>query len=88
MWRNPKVEIEPFKMPKQSCIDRALELLRNAKKPLIYVGGGAILSKVGEDLITFAEKLDAPVVSSLMGLGAFPYGHPLHVGLIRYARPF
>ena len=78
----PKVEIEPFKMPKQSCIDRALELLRNAKKPLIYVGGGAILSKVGEDLITFAEKLDAPVVSSLMGLGAFPYGHPLHVGLI------
>ena len=78
----PKVEIEPFKMPKQSCVDRALELLRNAKKPLIYVGGGAILSKVGEDLITFAEKLDAPVVSSLMGLGAFPYGHPLHVGLI------
>ena len=78
----PKVEIEPFKMPKQSCIDRALELLRNAKKPLIYVGGGAILSKVGEDLITFAEKLDAPVVSSLMGLGAFPYGHPLHMGLI------
>ena len=78
----PKVEIEPFKMPKQSCLDRALELLRNAKKPLIYVGGGAILSKVGEDLITFAEKLDAPVVSSLMGLGAFPYGHPLHVGLI------
>lgn len=78
----PKVEIAPFKQPKQSCVDRAVELIRNAKKPLIYVGGGAILSDVGEDLITFAEKIDAPVVSSLMGLGAFPNGHPLHLGLI------
>lgn len=78
----PKVEIAPFKLPKQRCVDRAVELIKNAKKPLIYVGGGAILSDVGEDLITFAEKIDAPVVSSLMGLGAFPNGHPLHLGLI------
>lgn len=78
----PKVVIEPFKMPSDGCVDRAVELLKSAKKPLIYVGGGAILSEVGEDLITFAEKIDAPVVSSLMGLGAFPNGHPLHIGLI------
>ena len=78
----PKVVIEPFKMPSDKCVDRAVELLKSAKKPLIYVGGGAILSEVGEDLITFAEKIDAPVVSSLMGLGAFPNGHPLHIGLI------
>ncbi|MCD7796471.1 MAG: biosynthetic-type acetolactate synthase large subunit [Clostridiales bacterium] len=68
--------------PKKSCFDRAVELLNNAKKPLIYVGGGAISSEVGEDLITFAQKLDAPVVSSLMGLGEFPYNHPLHLGFI------
>lgn len=68
--------------PKQKCFDRAVELINSAKKPLIYVGGGAIASGVGEDLVTFAEKIDAPVVSSLMGLGAFPNGHPLHVGLI------
>lgn len=68
--------------PKQKCFDRAVELINSAKKPIIYVGGGAVLSGVGEDLITFAEKIDAPVVSSLMGLGAFPNGHPLHVGLI------
>lgn len=80
--KQPKVEIAPFKKPKQSCFDRAVELISNAKKPLIYVGGGAILSAVGEDFITFAEKIDAPVVSSLMGLGAFPNGHPLHLGLI------
>lgn len=78
----PKVEADPVKPPKQKCVDRAVELITNAKKPLIYVGGGAILSDVGEDLITFAEKIDAPVVSSLMGLGAFPNGHPLHLGLI------
>ena len=72
---------EPVK-PSQDCIDRALEILKSAKKPLIYVGGGAILSDVGEDLIKFAEKLDAPVASTLMGLGAFPNGHPLHLGLI------
>ncbi len=68
--------------PKKNTFERAVELIRNAKKPLIYAGGGAVLSNVGEDLITFAEKIDAPVVSSLMGLGAFPYGHPLHIGLI------
>lgn len=78
----PKVEAEPFKLPKQKCVDRAVELLKNSKKPIIYVGGGAILSNAGEELITFAEKIDAPVVSSLMGLGAFPNGHPLHLGLI------
>lgn len=78
----PKVVPEQAKLPSEKCLNRALELLKNAKKPLIYVGGGAILSEVGQDLITFAEKLDAPVVSSLMGLGAFPNGHPLHLGLI------
>lgn len=78
----PKQEAEPAKLPGDKCLQRALELLASCKKPLIYVGGGAVLSNVGEDLITFAEKIDAPVVSSLMGLGAFPNGHPLHLGLI------
>lgn len=78
----PKVEPEKAKLPKESCVKRAVELIRSAKKPLIYVGGGAVLSNCGEDLITFAEKIDAPVASSLMGLGAFPYDNPLHLGLI------
>ncbi len=79
---------EPAQVPDESpkpiigTFDKAIELLRNAKKPLIYAGGGTIISNVGEDLITFAEKIDAPVVSTLMGLGAFPNGHPLHLGLI------
>lgn len=78
----PAQEPEETVKPKEKCFNRAIELLKSAKKPLIYVGGGCILSDVGNDLIKFAEKIDAPVVSSLMGLGAFPNGHPLHLGLI------
>ena len=78
----PAQEPAPAPQPVEGTFDRALELIRSAKKPLIYVGGGTVLSDVGEDLITFAEKIDAPVVSTLMGLGAFPNGHPLHLGLI------
>ncbi|MBQ8078056.1 MAG: acetolactate synthase large subunit, partial [Eubacterium sp.] len=72
----------PAPEPVEGTFERAIELIRSAKKPLIYVGGGTVLSDIGEDLITFAEKIDAPVVSTLMGLGAFPNGHPLHLGLI------
>lgn len=80
--KQDKVIPENAKSPKESCFNRAVELLNNAKKPVIYCGGGSISSNVGQDLIKFAEKIDCPVVSSLMGLGAFPYNHPLHLGLI------
>lgn len=80
--KHDKVIPEKAKSPKESCFNRAVELLNNAKKPVIYCGGGSISSNVGQDLIKFAEKIDCPVVSSLMGLGAFPYNHPLHLGLI------
>ena len=80
--KQDKVVPEKAKLPKESCFKRAVELLTNAKKPVIYCGGGSVSSNVGQELIKFAEKIDCPVVSSLMGLGAFPYNHPLHLGLI------
>ena len=80
--KKDKVVPDKAKSPKQSCFDRAVNLINGAKKPIIYCGGGSVSSNVGKDLIKFAEKIDCPVVSSLMGLGAFPYGHPLHLGLI------
>ncbi|MGN0515593.1 biosynthetic-type acetolactate synthase large subunit [Eubacterium sp.] len=80
--KQDKVVPDKAKSPKQSCFERAVELINSAKKPIIYCGGGSVSSNVGKDLIRFAEKIDCPVVSSLMGLGAFPYGHPLHLGLI------
>lgn len=80
--KQDKVIPEKSKTPKESCFNRAVELLNGAKKPIIYCGGGSVSSNLGQELVKFAEKIDCPVVSSLMGLGAFPYNHPLHLGLI------
>ena len=80
--KQDKVIPEKAKTPKESCFNRAVELLNGAKKPIIYCGGGSVSSNLGQELVKFAEKIDCPVVSSLMGLGAFPYNHPLHLGLI------
>ncbi len=78
----PKQQPDTPVQPKTDCVERALKLLNNCKKPLIYLGGGAISADASSEIREFAEKLDAPVVSSLMGLGAFSNGHELYVGLI------
>lgn len=63
-------------------IKRALQTLIAAKKPVMYVGGGAINSACEAELLTLAEKLNIPVVSSLMGLGAFPATHRQSLGML------
>lgn len=78
----PKQQPDEAPKPKNRCIDRAVELIKNSKKPLIYLGGGAISSNASKEIVKFAEKIDAPVVSSLLGLGTFNSSHPLYVGFI------
>ncbi|MTC60025.1 acetolactate synthase 3 large subunit [Providencia rustigianii] len=63
-------------------IKKALSKLISAKKPVLYVGGGAINADCSAQLITLAEKLQLPVVSTLMGLGAFPETHSQSVGML------
>ncbi|EJF28881.1 MULTISPECIES: acetolactate synthase 3 large subunit [Enterobacteriaceae] len=63
-------------------IKRALQTLIAARKPVMYVGGGAINSACEAELLTIAEKLNIPVVSSLMGLGAFPATHRQSLGML------
>ena len=63
-------------------IDRAVELLTAAKRPVIYAGGGVIASGAETELAALAERLNAPVALSLMGIGAFPRDHRLCTGLI------
>jgi len=58
------------------------DLIRNAKRPMIYAGGGVLSADASEDLKTFAELIDAPVCCSLMGLGCIPASHPLFIGNI------
>jgi acetolactate synthase-1/2/3 large subunit len=63
-------------------IEQAVSMLREAKRPLLYAGGGVIISGASGELIQLAECLNAPVSLSLMGIGAIPHKHPLYLGLI------
>ena len=61
-------------------ITKAVELINKAKYPIIYAGGGIISADASEQLIEFAEQIDAPVCCSLMGLGCIPASHRLNMG--------
>ncbi|SUB31258.1 acetolactate synthase 3 catalytic subunit [Yersinia pseudotuberculosis] len=63
-------------------IKRALQTIMAAKRPIMYVGGGAINAACHEELLILAEKLNLPVTSSLMGLGSFPGTHRQSVGML------
>ncbi|WP_299496065.1 acetolactate synthase 3 large subunit [uncultured Shewanella sp.] len=63
-------------------IRRGLQALLEAKKPVLYVGGGAIISGCDKQILTIAEKLNIPVVTTLMGLGAFPGTHHNCLGML------
>jgi len=63
-------------------IKKALRLISSAKKPVIYAGGGVILSNASGVLLEFAEKLKAPVTWTLMGIGCFPATHRLALGML------
>ena len=72
----------PYPALDKEKIDEAVVLLNKAKKPLILVGQGVILSDAQKELISFAEKAGIPMASTLMGLSAVPTDHPLYVGYL------
>ena len=63
-------------------IRKAAELINEAKRPVLYVGGGVILSDAAPVLKAFAEKLRCPVTTTLHGLGSFPEDNPLALGML------
>jgi acetolactate synthase-1/2/3 large subunit len=65
-----------------AAIAEAARLLSEAKRPLLYVGQGAVISGAGKAVTTLAEKLRAPVVNTLLGKGAVDETHPLHLGMM------
>ncbi len=67
---------------KEEDLQKAAELIKNAKKPFIFVGGGVISSGASEELKTFVEKVQAPVTDSLMGKGGFDGTSPLYTGML------
>jgi acetolactate synthase-1/2/3 large subunit len=65
-----------------AAIAEAARLLSEARRPLLYVGQGAVISGAGKAVTTLAEKLRAPVVNTLLGKGAVDETHPLHLGML------
>ena len=63
-------------------IRRGLQALLKAKKPVLYVGGGAVISGADQQILKLSDRLGLPVVSTLMGLGAFPGTHANSVGML------
>ena len=72
---NPVVE------PKSEAISDAAALIAQSKKPVLYVGGGVIKADAAKELMQLAEITGAPVVTTLMGRGAFPDSHQQHLGM-------
>ena len=68
--------------PNQSTLLKAAEMLNTAKRPVILAGGGAVRSEAWVEIRLLAEKLGAPVATSMMGAGAISEKHPLSIGII------
>lgn len=71
-----------IKIQNPESITDVQKLIKASAQPLIYAGGGIISANASEELIKFAELIDAPVCCSLMGLGCMPASHPLNMGNI------
>jgi len=92
---DPKIKV-PYKYPKKvvmrsynpvtavskNQVKKAVELLLNAKKPMIYSGGGVVLGEASQELTAFSQLLGFPVTNTLMGLGAYPANDKQFVGML------
>ena len=67
--------------PTKAMLEEAAELIRASKRPFVYAGGGVVSTNMSEELIRFAEKLGAPIGTSMMGLSSVPRSHPLMLGM-------
>ena len=74
--------LERYKVKGAPRLEQAAKLIAEAQKPLIYCGGGVILSGADSELLAFADRVNAPVVSTLMGLGAVPADNPRMLGML------
>ena len=71
----------PTTRPNRRQIAAAAELVRQARRPVLYVGGGVLKAGAADELLVLAEAVGAPVVTTLMARGAFPDSHPLCLGM-------
>lgn len=87
-----QIEIDPDEITvfhKDPCddfdtdvLENIAQMINNAERPVLYIGGGVIISESSHEVWELAVKSTIPVISSLMGLGGFPGNHPLFVGMV------
>jgi len=83
-WPDKLIVPPGYNVPRSAdpeSIEAVVKAVRESEKPFIYAGGGIIISGADKELVRFAEKINAPVTTTLMGLGGFPASHPLWVGM-------
>ena len=79
------VDVPGYELPgrgSSEAVAAAADYLKAAKRPLLYVGNGAVIADAGKAVMTLAEKLRAPLVNTLLGKGATDETHPLHLGML------
>ncbi|MEM7413005.1 MAG: biosynthetic-type acetolactate synthase large subunit [Myxococcota bacterium] len=80
-----ELDLPGYSIPARGDTDAIAEMARHlsaSKKPLLYVGHGAVIAGAGKAITSLAEKLRAPVVNTLLGKGAVDETHPLHLGML------
>lgn len=83
-WK-PKAQIRgynPNYIAHRGQIKKAASLIEKSKRPVLYVGGGVIISDASQELAKLAQELQIPVTTTLMAMGAFPTQHPLSLGML------
>ena len=80
--QTPKTVERSTETIKEEDVEKAVSLIKEAKKPFVFVGGGVIASGASDELRKFVKKIDAPVTDSLMGKGAFDGSDPLYTGML------
>jgi acetolactate synthase-1/2/3 large subunit len=73
---------KPTYEPNMKQLPKVIKLIKEAKRPVVFAGGGVILSKASKELKRFSKNIHAPVTATLMGLGAFPATDPMWLGMI------
>jgi acetolactate synthase-1/2/3 large subunit len=84
-WDAAKPQLPGYRpdlSPEQSEYEQALELIKNAKRPVILAGHGIIVSGAMKEVRDFAERTGIPVALTLLGIGAFPASHPMNLGMM------
>ncbi|MDE5564179.1 MAG: biosynthetic-type acetolactate synthase large subunit [Oscillospiraceae bacterium] len=78
---SPIVEKKPQRLATGDKLSKAAQMIAEAEKPYIYFGGGAISANVSEEITRLADKIDAPIGCTMMGLSAVPVNNPRYLGM-------